>query len=356
MAKATSLTSLVPQTTRSTRKNIGKSTTVSQKISDFFQSKNTIPSSSASKETPSSPPLPSPISSHSTLKLTQQENVSVKSEVANCSRDITQLTPINDNASKLRDDNESRKTVEPKTTTSNAVIKQETPSIITNDKPHSNDSSSANEYQPPPSIPKPSIPTNGNTNQLMLIQQLLLQQLLNIQNSGDNVDKSNPNCDQVSPDTSSVKNKTLGSHIGLDENQNHQVNSLVVVPSNSPKRKRSSIDETCSSSSSAKRLVKIENAESAPTEKTCCICFQHFDDVSDIYRLHLLKHMEMYEGKSRCPHCRVDCGHHEKMVDHFLMAHGGVEKLVCLHPSCVRSFRTERTLKMHAKKHVNKMF
>ena len=100
--------------------------------------------------------------------------------------------------------------------------------------------------------------------------------------------------------------------------------------------------------------IKIEHpAEQRPKERNCSICFQHFPDATDAFRFHLLNHMEAYRGKSVCPDCRVDCGHYEKMIDHFLMAHGGLDKLVCPYPSCVRSFRTSRTLELHAKRHKN---
>ena len=103
---------------------------------------------------------------------------------------------------------------------------------------------------------------------------------------------------------------------------------------------------------SEKGYIKMEHQSSPRSEeKSCCICFQRFEDASDAFRLHLLKHMEAYQGKSACPLCRVDCRHHEKMVDHFLIAHGRVNKLVCHYPTCVRSFRTSRTLELHAKRH-----
>ena len=86
---------------------------------------------------------------------------------------------------------------------------------------------------------------------------------------------------------------------------------------------------------------------------SCYFCCQIFNDTSDEYRMHLLSHLEAYSGKTVCPRCLVNCCSHEKMIDHFLMVHGGVEKLICFHSNCVRSFRTRKTLQLHAKKHVN---
>ena len=105
--------------------------------------------------------------------------------------------------------------------------------------------------------------------------------------------------------------------------------------------------------SSENSSIKIEHQSMPRTdEKSCCICFQKLDDSTDAFRMHLISHLEKYQGKSICPQCYVDCGRYEKMVDHFLMVHGGVEKLVCHHSNCVRSFRTRRTLELHARKHM----
>merc|ERR1711954_7419 len=81
--------------------------------------------------------------------------------------------------------------------------------------------------------------------------------------------------------------------------------------------------------------------------KSCCICCLPFKSDSDDYRLHLLHHMEAYHGKTLCPLCRVDCGHFERLVDHFFIVHGGVDKHICPHASCVRGFRTRRMLELH---------
>ena len=85
--------------------------------------------------------------------------------------------------------------------------------------------------------------------------------------------------------------------------------------------------------------------------KSCCICFMDLDANSDEYRLHLLRHLEQYEGKSICPSCKKDCGASEKMVDHFLIIHGQVDRLVCPAKNCVRSFRTKKALRIHNGKH-----
>ena len=116
----------------------------------------------------------------------------------------------------------------------------------------------------------------------------------------------------------------------------------------SERRSRNSSMTTSSENS----LVKIE-PQSLPRseEKSCCICFEKFPDTTEEYRLHLLMHLEAYQGKSICPICRVDCTGYERMVDHVFMVHGGVEKLICPHPTCVESFRTEKTLELHSKKH-----
>ena len=106
--------------------------------------------------------------------------------------------------------------------------------------------------------------------------------------------------------------------------------------------------------SSEPTSIKIERQPlQAAGPKRCCICFQSFEnaDSSDAFRMHLLAHLEPYRAKSVCPNCRIDCGEHDKMVDHLLMVHGGVEKLVCQYHSCIRSFRTKRTLEMHMGKH-----
>lgn len=84
---------------------------------------------------------------------------------------------------------------------------------------------------------------------------------------------------------------------------------------------------------------------------SCCVCFQTFQTKDDAYRMHLLEHMQDYEGKNICPECLVDCTSHDKMVDHFLVVHGKVRKLICPHSSCVLSFRTRRDLELHAKYH-----
>ena len=85
---------------------------------------------------------------------------------------------------------------------------------------------------------------------------------------------------------------------------------------------------------------------------TCCLCFQTCRLADDEFRLHLLTHLETYQGKAFCPVCRVHCTSYEKMVDHFLMVHGKLPKLVCSFAQCIRSFRTQRTLDMHYRKHL----
>ena len=101
-------------------------------------------------------------------------------------------------------------------------------------------------------------------------------------------------------------------------------------------------------------FIKVENLATQPSSnKTCSICFQTLQNSNDDYRLHLLSHLESYEGKSTCPTCRADCTSYEKMVDHFMMVHGEVQRLVCPHPRCVRSFRIKRTLDMHLRKHLS---
>ena len=101
-------------------------------------------------------------------------------------------------------------------------------------------------------------------------------------------------------------------------------------------------------------IVKPETAlvlRQKDTPPSCCICYRNFECRNDEFRLHLLSHLELFVGKPVCPNCRVDCGDYERMVDHFMMVHGEVDKLVCPHPTCIRSFRTERTLNLHARKH-----
>ena len=100
----------------------------------------------------------------------------------------------------------------------------------------------------------------------------------------------------------------------------------------------------------------ILNVETRPLQENesqinCCVCFQAFGEKDDEYRLHLLDHMKDYEGKPVCPDCLVDCDQHERMLDHFLMVHGKVRKLVCTHSDCVLSFRTKRDLELHAESH-----
>ena len=91
-----------------------------------------------------------------------------------------------------------------------------------------------------------------------------------------------------------------------------------------------------------------------PNVVSCCICQEKFvngDD--DEYRQHLMAHVESFEDKSVCHLCRIDFSTHDKMIDHFMTLHGSVDKLVCPYPSCPRSFRTKRTLQLHANKHRN---
>ena len=90
----------------------------------------------------------------------------------------------------------------------------------------------------------------------------------------------------------------------------------------------------------------------ADRQVSCPICYEKFPDSDDDeYRSHLLRHLESYDGESICHECRTDCNTPDKMIDHFMFVHGGVDKLVCPDPNCIRSFRTKRTLLMHAKKH-----
>ena len=83
------------------------------------------------------------------------------------------------------------------------------------------------------------------------------------------------------------------------------------------------------------------------SQTNCCICFLAFPADSDSYRSHLLEHMQDYEGKSICPECFAECPDNKKMVDHFLMVHGRVRKLVCPHRFCGQSFRTRTALYLH---------
>ena len=85
--------------------------------------------------------------------------------------------------------------------------------------------------------------------------------------------------------------------------------------------------------------------------KTCFICIQQFNNSRDECSLHLLDHLVPYEGKSICPICQAKCGTHDTMTDRFLIAHGKLHKLVCPHPDSIRSFRTNRNLELHSRKH-----
>ena len=116
---------------------------------------------------------------------------------------------------------------------------------------------------------------------------------------------------------------------------------------------RSSTRMPVSSSSVGNGLIKIEAQHLPRSEERirCCFCFAEFSKTNDEYRLHLLTHLEGYRGKSLCPICRVGCPSYERMVDHVFMVHGGLEMLVCSHPSCVRSFRTLKTLDEHEHEH-----
>ena len=79
-------------------------------------------------------------------------------------------------------------------------------------------------------------------------------------------------------------------------------------------------------------IVKPETAlvlRQKDTPPSCCMCYRNFECRNDEFRLHLLSHLELFVGKPVCPNCRVDCGDYERMVDHFMMVHGEVDKLVC---------------------------
>ena len=101
---------------------------------------------------------------------------------------------------------------------------------------------------------------------------------------------------------------------------------------------------------SALTQMKTETAQR--TVDTCCFCFKTCQLADDEFRLHLLIHLEAYRGKAFCPVCRADCTSYERMIDHFLMVHGKMDKLVCSFANCIRSFRTQRTLELHEKKHM----
>ena len=112
--------------------------------------------------------------------------------------------------------------------------------------------------------------------------------------------------------------------------------------------------KTVELSADLKPIVEVK--EEQPTMRSCCICCEPFQADTDQYRLHLLAHLEVYEGKSVCPFCRINCTTNDKMVDHFLMVHGGVRKLVCSHPDCVRTCWTRRTMDRHEKRHISCSF
>ena len=86
-------------------------------------------------------------------------------------------------------------------------------------------------------------------------------------------------------------------------------------------------------------------------EVSCHICFLKFQHNTDSFRLHLIDHMLDYAGKTICPDCSANCMGYENMVDHFLMVHGKLKRLVCPHHTCVRSFRLEVTLNIHKQIH-----
>ena len=99
-----------------------------------------------------------------------------------------------------------------------------------------------------------------------------------------------------------------------------------------------------------------------PSGKQCCICYvvlrdddaENADDEADRvdeYRLHLLNHLRAFRGKSACPQCAVHCGSYDRVVDHFMMVHGGVQKNVCRVDDCVRSFWTRKERTKHEKNH-----
>ena len=106
------------------------------------------------------------------------------------------------------------------------------------------------------------------------------------------------------------------------------------------------IDDDVDCNDNSNTCVKTEKAV-----VICCICCQKFDAANDEYRLHLLAHYELFRGKTLCFHCQVDCGSNDRMIDHFMIVHGGVNKLVCPDLSCIRQFRTQKSLQMHLKKH-----
>ena len=98
----------------------------------------------------------------------------------------------------------------------------------------------------------------------------------------------------------------------------------------------------------------------APMSTQCCFCFIPLQDRDDELRAHLLKHLEKFGGKSICPECGVNCASsssafssnaHRSMVDHFMMVHGRVEKLVCGFNNCVGSFWTREELGRHEGSH-----
>ena len=95
-----------------------------------------------------------------------------------------------------------------------------------------------------------------------------------------------------------------------------------------------------------------EEDQNIISKQSCHFCFQQFDAESETLRSHLLNHLEDYSRKSVCPECRVDCSTNASMVDHFMMVHGKLDKLVCNFANCVRTFRTEKSLHLHAKKHL----
>ena len=99
----------------------------------------------------------------------------------------------------------------------------------------------------------------------------------------------------------------------------------------------------------------IDRAPPADLRISCHFCFDRFDRESEEFRHHLLDHLEVYSGKTICPECRVDCETNDKMVDHFLMAHGKLKKYVCELSTCVRTFRTKKSLEFHARKHNEQM-